>query len=296
MTGGRFDIVHCDACGMAATSPVPPDLRPYYPSEWYGGQQRFRQGIDRTLGMFYRARASKVEDAVRRLIPLGPSPAVLDVGCGRGLTLAALRDRGWRVTGCELSEMAAAWGRGNLGLDIRTELLHEGMFEAGTFDVITLWHSLEHMVSPREVLQFCRHWLRPGGVLFVAVPNYGSLQARVGGPLWFHLDPPRHLHHFTQAHLTRLLQTFGFQAREWAWFSLMYDVYSWMQTVLNRMGFPNALLYRFLMARARLTAPQTALALLSLGVGVPIGIVSLVASLCGANSTMEVFAVQTEKS
>ena len=79
-----------------------------------------------------------------------------------------------------------------------------------------------------------RRLLKPGGVVLIEVPNFGGWEGRLGGPAWFHLDLPRHLFHFEEPSLARLLQQHGFEARRWETFSLEYGAFGFAQTVLNR--------------------------------------------------------------
>ncbi len=81
----------------------------------------------------------------------------------------------------------------------------------GSLDAATLWHVLEHVDDPGLELEWIVPWLRPGGLLLVGVPNLASVQARVGGPRWYHLDVPRHRTHFTARGLEALLRAHGLE-------------------------------------------------------------------------------------
>ncbi len=295
-TGDGFDIVACAACGMTSTSPAPADMAKYYSRDYYGTQQhRSESWINNLLRQTRSLRARDVTAAADRW--LGPgSRRVLDLGCGGGETLGFLKAQGWACAGAELSEMSAEAARTTVGCPIHTGPLAPDVFEPESFDVVTLWHSLEHFHEPRRTLDMAHRWLRPGGLLKVAVPDFGSWQARFGGPVGFHLDPPRHLHHFTRQTLARLLAETGFRPLGWSYFSLVYDLYSWTQTLLNRIGLPNALLYRWLHHRRGMSAADHALALLSGILAVPVGVVALGLTVLGAfcknGSTMEVWAIR----
>jgi SAM-dependent methyltransferase len=105
----------------------------------------------------------------------------------------------------------------------------------GSFDVITLWHSLEHVHSPRKTLEALLARLRPGGHIIIALPNRAGLQAAAFGRSWFHLDVPRHLSHFTPAALQKLLDGLGLQAcRRWD-LEAELDLFGWIQSALNQM-------------------------------------------------------------
>ena len=101
------------------------------------------------------------------------------------------------------------------------------------FDSITLWHTFEHLTDPRATLGEIRGLLSPKGVLIIAVPNAGGLQARTFGAKWFHLDVPRHLYHFTRSSLANLLRSEGFiPFREWHQ-EFEYDLLGWSQSALS---------------------------------------------------------------
>jgi SAM-dependent methyltransferase len=157
--------------------------------------------------------------------------------------LARLRERGWRVLGTEYGERPPVT---TPGIDIRYAPLEECGLPPESFDVITMWHVLEHLPDPQATLAEAHRLLRPGGVLLIAVPNFGSLQARLTGPYWFHLDVPRHLFQFRSRDLVTLLERVGLSVGRTRRFSFEYDTFGFVQSMLNRaLPRPN-LLFDFL--------------------------------------------------
>ena len=149
----------------------------------------------------------------RRMLGSLPSGVrVLEIGAGRGELLADLARRGYEVAG---TEPAAASGNAALqtGAPVGDAPIEQLEREPASADLIILWHVLEHLGAPLAALERVRPWLAPGGWLIVAVPNLGSLQARIGGDRWFHQDVPRHRTQFTAAGLDRLLRRAGFERR-----------------------------------------------------------------------------------
>lgn len=295
ITGHRFEIARCRGCGFTITTPQPGDLAAYYPAGYYGtpGGRRFPAIVERMQQRLYAHRVRWVEAAV------GVKPGrVLDVGCGRGLLLRAFQRRGWEVQGTELSEAAAAYAREVLGLKVSIGELAGLGFPADHFDVVTLWHVLEHLPDPRLLLAEARRILKPGGVLFLGVPNFGGWEARGCRAGWFHLDVPRHLTHFTREDLKQSLEAAGFQDRAWSGFAPEYDYFSFVQSWLNRCGLRHNLLYNFLRrGAAKVIAgegtPRWQL-LATLLLAAPLGVVAmpltLLAGLAKQGGTLTVLA------
>jgi 2-polyprenyl-3-methyl-5-hydroxy-6-metoxy-1,4-benzoquinol methylase len=118
--------------------------------------------------------------------------------------------QGWSVTGLDVSAAAVATVERKLGVPALLGSLPHPDLERGSFDVITMWHSLEHVHHPLPILQAARELLAPGGKILVAVPNFAGLPFEWFGPSWFALDLPRHLVHFTPNTLIAMLAKAGF--------------------------------------------------------------------------------------
>ena len=169
-------------------------------------------------------------------------------------------------------------------LVLRTPDLAEAAYPSSYFDQVLIWHVLEHLQQPRETLEEVRRILRPGGRLVVAVPNLASRQAVWSGAAWFHLDLPRHLHHFPLAALRRLLDETGFEPISDHHFSVRQNPFGWVQSALNRVTWlPRNGLYTLLHNRQR-TRPAPfdlrtrAILLGAFGLLVPWGIAASVVS------------------
>lgn len=232
-TRERFRVLACVACGHGHTSPQPPDLAPYYAEAYYGARHGFSANycVRRRLHWLHA------------LAPAAPNRKLLDVGCGDGSFLLAAQKSGWRVAGTERNPAPARAS----GLEVFPDIASAA--PSGPFDVITLWHALEHMRDPRAALRDCRNALKPDGFLFIAVPDAAGLQARSSGAHWLHLDVPRHLHHFTHRSLAKLLRGAGFvPVRDWHQ-EFEYDLLGWSQSALNALGFAPNLFFRALTGR-----------------------------------------------
>lgn len=263
---GIYTIVRCTQCGLRLTDPRarPEDLPSFYPPEYYGeGGPRFHPAAERTAVWLRDRRAAWIA----RLAPPG---AVLDVGCGHGYMLAALRARGWRVQGVELHAAAAAYGRDQLGLPIAIGALESLGLAAASFDVVLFWQSFEHVLDPRATLTEAARLLRPGGLAILSVPNAASWQARWAGPDWFHWELPRHLYHYDPPTLTRLCASVGLVVERTSHVNWEQNPFGWAQSALNRFGFPPNQLFNGMRATypgARPPLGQRLLAVPLLGAG-----------------------------
>jgi SAM-dependent methyltransferase len=295
ISGDRFKIELCENCGIAFTRPrpAPSELPKYYPPEYYGGGTgRFPGLVERCQRALYGHRAVAVQEM------LGRKGKVLDIGCGPGFLLREFRAHGWDVLGTEFSEESAAHARKTLNLPVSVGDIASLKFEADRFDAVIMWHVLEHMTDPQGTVAEVTRLLRPGGVFLCAVPNFGSFEAGFAGDKWFHLDVPRHLHHFTLEALTTLLAVFGFTIERKSFFALEYDYFSFTQSVLNRMGLRHNLLYNLLRGRRAkvLGNPRTAgwEKFASVLLAAPLGVLSVpfttAAALLRAGATVTLYA------
>lgn len=289
-------LIECPDCGLAwmAPMPSPEEIGTFYPPQYYGSNgEKFRgliEGAIRLVG------ARRLRFLTSRL-PRGA--AVLDVGCGRGVLLRDLANRGYRVYRTERAPEAAR------GADPRAEIrfgdtLADVKFDANLFDQIIIWHVFEHLSNPRETLAEVYRILKPGGNVIIAVPNYSSWQARWSGAAWFHLDAPRHLFHFSTQAMSRLLTDSGFQVRSWHHFSLRQNPYGWVQSVLNKLN-PRVRngLYSWLLRGSAspegISLGTRAWYLLAFGLGMPPAtVLEMFAAVCRRGATFHVVATKPQ--
>lgn len=207
-------LAQCRGCGLIQLNPRPTIdcASAIYPQD-YGFHEAPRRR--RLPGrMVYWAANVFVRQPKRRPYTLldGTTPgSILDVGCATGASvyphgisgsLVDLRDKGWEVHGCDISESAVGYGR-TMGLDIRLGTIAQQSFDACGFDVVRFNHVLEHSWSPMADLTASCRFLRPGGRLLISGPNIQSGAYALFGRYWSGLDLPRHLYHFTPTILKR---------------------------------------------------------------------------------------------
>ncbi len=292
ITGETFALRRCVACGLVFVWPQPADLNKYYPSF-------YRQYHPLVLRLFRAVQELRVRGWVRRL---GKSGRAVEVGCGHGWMLSALRRRGWDVLGIERTADSARFAAHMQQLPILAGGL-EALKPHGQFDLVVLHEVLEHLSNPREVLETCATLLAPGGSLIIEVPNLASWQFRFAREHWEHLFVPRHLTHFTPESLARALACVNLRVVETSFVALEYDPHSWLLSILNRLGFPQNLLLRWLAGGWRrdkasegyptLFTPTGLLMVLAISIMVaPSFLLAAVSWPCKAGSIMEVRAIK----
>jgi SAM-dependent methyltransferase len=295
----EFSLQQCVECGLAYTAPQLSleSMSDYYPKSYYGsGNLRFNRLFEALVGWFRRRRAARLHELRGQR-----AGAVLDIGCGRGHFLNALRQQGWTCTGTELSDTAALHARDTLALDVRVGPFRAGMFPDAMFDVVYLWHVLEHIPTTFAALTQAQRLLRTGGMLVVAVPNLASWQARLCRYGWFHLDLPRHYVHCSTDWLLQSLSQLEFEIVEVNHFSMEQNVYGWIQSLLNCAGLKSNLLYDVLKRRSardvarpfRRYPVQAVISVLAAAILLPLASAAmLVEALFRRGGTIEVYAAR----
>ena len=283
VTGDRFELVRCRACGLALTRPAPTanEMDKYYPTVYYAstGGKRFPAVVELLQKFLYARRVRQVER-----LNGGRRGRVIDIGCGPGFLLRQFQKRGWEAQGTELSEASAKHARETLGLPIHVGDLASAHFPDNHFDAVVLWHVLEHVPSPQSTIAEVARILRPGGVFLCGVPNFGSWEARLARDKWFHLDVPRHLNHFTMPTLAAMLANAGLPVKSQSFLAPEYDAFSFVQSALNRIGLRHNLLYQLLrQGRGKVFRDESlAQVLATLLLAVPLSVMSLPATLLAA--------------
>ncbi|MEW5739880.1 MAG: class I SAM-dependent methyltransferase [Myxococcota bacterium] len=240
-----YDVVRCSSCRLvfvdARAAPPPSELYPPFEQSDTAAQRSARSA----LSLFTLQRARFVES-------VKPKGRLLDYGAGSGAFARFMAGRGFDAVGLEPYSLGTTLEEAGLKL-IRAPLA-QVKGSLGTFDVITLWHVLEHLEHPVELLQELRGLLAPGGALVVSVPNFSSWQSGVFTGGWFHLDPPRHLLQFEPDTLEDCLKRAGFRITEQAPFLPEYGTSGWIQSALNRVLPHKNFLYEWVKDRGALSS------------------------------------------
>jgi SAM-dependent methyltransferase len=231
-----WHIRRCTRCGFGWTFPTPSEeeTAAFYPPDYLGD-------VERTLDDFlsgrlrgtrsWRGSTEKVK-LVERYIASG---RILDIGCGDGKFLWALDARRWKATGVDtLPETLSLVQPRMPSLRLIEGDIYSGLLEEASFDVLTFWHVLEHLPNPAAILRRTRALLRPGGWLFISLPRFDSMQARIFRKHWYAFDDvPRHLYHFSRPSLDRLLREAGFILRDHLLFSPLVNFHTLKHSLLS---------------------------------------------------------------
>ena len=209
---GRFSFVTCEQCGLVFQNPrVSIDrIRDYYDAD-YIAHRRTNWGLlagafERAMNQLDRAKARIVAEYVT----LGPESAVLDVGCGVGTFLRHVREQhGSAVSGVDFKDLSAHPALG--GTEFHCGLFYQAALADRRFDLVTMWHFLEHDYDPIRSLRTARRVLKPGGHLVIEVPRLDSMTFRLFGRRWPGLQAPQHTVLFDRAHLLRFVEQSGLE-------------------------------------------------------------------------------------
>ncbi len=210
ISGEEFEIVGCPNCGMGITQPqpIPADIGRYYESEDYISHSNTSKGLVNNL--YHRVRKYMLGQKRKLVESYAHTGKLLDIGAGTGYFIHHMRTHGWDVTGLEPDASAREVGRTELGVSIHdTAVMSE--LGASSYDVITMWHVLEHVHDLNHQFKEIQRLLAPDGTLVIAVPNPTSSDARKYGSYWAGYDVPRHLWHFSPESMEELFDKHGFR-------------------------------------------------------------------------------------
>lgn len=224
VSGEEFVIWQCSQCSLRFTQDVPDEtsIGPYYQSPDYISHSNTDKGLLNKLYQSVRrfTLRQKASLIIRHTSAQG---SILDIGAGIGAFLHQMKKSGWQITGIEPDEGARAHAKNLFDIDLlNTPALQQ--LPHSSYDAITLWHVLEHVEPLQDYVEKLKALVKPGGKIFIAVPNYMSTDAHIYGNYWAAYDVPRHLYHFTPKAMNTLMQKHGLRivATKPMWFDAFY--------------------------------------------------------------------------
>lgn len=204
VSGESFQLIENKEYGFLETipQPLPEALPDYYKSEDYISHTDSKRNLFEKV--YHLVRTISLKQKLKLIDSRKTTEKnLLDVGCGTGDFLQIAKQNNWTVTGIEPNEQARILANrktGNAVFDIEQLL----KLNSESFDVITLWHVLEHLPNLEEHIYIFKKLLKPNGSLIIAVPNYNSYDAQYYKEFWAAYDVPRHMWHFNKESISKL--------------------------------------------------------------------------------------------
>lgn len=213
LTQENFELYHNQELDMLLTIPKPTneELGRFYENSEYLPHTDSNKSLFDKLYQYVKRNA--ISNKVVLLNSLKPSSkTLLDIGTGTGDFLLACKNNGWEVAGIEPNQKARLLAQDKLSKDESKVHLHESLKSLDEslsnppkeFDVITMWHVLEHVPDVENYIKQLKSFLKPNGTLIIAVPNFKSYDAFYYGKFWAAYDVPRHLYHFSKKSIAKL--------------------------------------------------------------------------------------------
>jgi SAM-dependent methyltransferase len=209
-SGESFSLSQCIKCGFVFTNPIPDKeiISKYYKTDKYFSHDIENKGL---MGKLYKiVRDWNLGNKSRLINKYKTGGKVLDIGCGTGEFLNHMKNKGFLVSGIEPEPKARNFAIKKYGLDIMNEDRLENLSN-DNFDIISMWHVLEHVYNINARLKKIHDLLDNDGYFFNALPMIDSPDSKKFGKYWAGLDVPRHLHHFSTNTFQRLASNNGFK-------------------------------------------------------------------------------------
>ena len=186
--------------------PAPSELSKYYETEDYISHTDAKRNLFEKV--YHLVRSYAIKNKISLINSLSDKGTFLDIGCGTGDVLKAAQDNGWTITGIEPNEKARIIANSKTNNNV-FDISELNKLPDHSFDVISLWHVLEHLPDLEEHVSLFKRLLKPNGKLIIAVPNHKSYDADYYKEYWAAYDVPRHLWHFSQNSIKLLFSKFG---------------------------------------------------------------------------------------
>ncbi len=200
VTQEEFNIYKCKNCTFLFTQPVPSDISRYYQSTEYLSHHSDATNLISLL--YNKVRNQQLEYKLSLIQTYASGNHLLDYGCGTGSFLKHSKDNGYHISGLEVDNDARTIAESITSQHIFSD--QNDLPADASFDIITLWHVLEHLSDPLAKLKYFQSCLNVGGILVLALPNFHSWDADHYSEYWAAYDVPRHLFHFSRSSIHKM--------------------------------------------------------------------------------------------
>jgi len=209
VTQENFELVYDYKTDMLVTKPVPKDLAKYYdPNNYISHSDDSNSLLEKIYQLVKKYTLNKKVQLINHYT--NQEKKLLDIGCGTGEFLIHAKNKNWKTVGVELNDQARQKAS-NKKIDTFKSLEN---LNNQKFDVITLWHVLEHLPNLEDQILKIKSLLEKNGTLIIAVPNYKSYDAKYYKQYWAAYDTPRHLWHFSQKAIKKIFAEKNFIVKD----------------------------------------------------------------------------------
>lgn len=197
-----YKLMRCAECDCVwlADPPAPADMGKHYTEDYHRVIAKGGETAAETRWQTHRELISKYKSG----------GSILDIGCSSGAFLGTL-PKSWKLFGIEMERATAEKARAATGAEVFVGDVMDAPFASASFDAVTCFDLLEHVYNPRAFLSRVFEWLKPGGIVFIMLPNIDSWEARTLGSYWYGLELPRHLFHFSPRSMRQVMRSLGFE-------------------------------------------------------------------------------------
>ena len=212
-SGDVFNIVCCESCGFKFTNPRPKEktVFKYYQSDDYISHTSSKKGLFNSAYHIVRNYQFKKKYSLINNLVKKEDRKILDVGSGTGEFLNYFKKKGWDVRGLETDDKARGFAISNFHCEV-DKSIEQTLKKKEKFDVITLWHVLEHVYDVNGYLSKLKELLKDDGYIILGLPNCNSYDAKYYKEFWYAYDLPIHVSHFTKKDISKLVNKYNFQS------------------------------------------------------------------------------------
>lgn len=234
-----FLVVSCSNCSHIYTFYSKEiNVESYYQDKVYEVIDNRDSVYDKIIGMESMHVISRIRNEKNK------NKSILDFGCGKGKFLSVAKKEGFNVMGIETEINRSNFAREIYKINVDSNFYSSGKISNGPFQIITLFHVLEHLQNPKDIIaNLVNDNLENDGLLILEVPNFLSLQSKLAKEKWMHIDVPRHISHFTIKSLEKIVEETGLKIIETEYFSRHLGILGMLHAIMVRFGYEKNIIF-----------------------------------------------------